>query len=138
MPPHIEQIPAELTWRIRHEVMYPEKELKDVQLEDDQDGIHFGLFDHNQLISVVSWFKKGNNVQFRKLATLNQFQGSGYGTLLMEHIIAFSKTEKADMLWCNSRQNTTGFYQRFGFNLTNKTFNKDGHDFVIMELPLYF
>jgi N-acetylglutamate synthase-like GNAT family acetyltransferase len=135
MSPHIEQIQPELTWHIRHQVLYPEKELKDIKLADDEDGIHFGLFDNNQLIGVVSWFKRGKNAQFRKLAVLNQFQKSGYGTLFMEHVIAFSKTEGAEMLWCNSRQNTADFYKRFGFNLTDNTFNKDGRDFVIMELP---
>ncbi|WP_245580838.1 GNAT family N-acetyltransferase [Daejeonella oryzae] len=132
----IEQIPAELTWAIRHEVMYPEKELKDIKLADDEDGIHFGLFDHNQLISIVSWFKRGNNAQFRKLATVKQYQGFGYATLLMEHIIEFSKSERADMLWCNSRKNVSDFYKKLGFKLTENTFNQDGYDFVIMELSL--
>ncbi|MEO8795440.1 MAG: GNAT family N-acetyltransferase [Daejeonella sp.] len=134
--PHIEQIPAELTWNLRHQVMYPEKELNDVKLENDEDGIHFGLFDHNKLIGIVSWFKLDNKAQFRKLAIVEEFQGKNYGTLLMEYIIAFSKTENAELLWCNSRVSAAGFYTKFGFKPTGNTFKKDGHDFEIMELSL--
>ncbi|WP_280115298.1 hypothetical protein [Flavobacterium fluviatile] len=32
------------TWQIRHEVMWPGKPLEFVQLDEDESGLHFGVF----------------------------------------------------------------------------------------------
>lgn len=133
---HIEQIPLELTWPIRQQVMYPGESLEKVKLKDDPEGIHFGLFDNNQLISICSWFKKDKKAQFRKFATLTQFQGSGYGTQLLKYIIQFSIRESVDILWCNARISAIEFYKKLGFTETQTRFKKNGHEFVIMQLVL--
>lgn len=129
----IEQIFPSLTWRIRHEVMYPELPLDRVKLADDFEGIHFGLYLEHQLTGVVSLFNKEDIYQFRKLAILSNAQKSGLGTQLMQHILDFCKIQKASKLWCNARLNAKEFYYKFGFRETEKTFFKDGYDFVVME-----
>lgn len=130
----IEQIFPSLTWRIRHEVMYPDLPLESVKLEEDFDGVHFGLYLDHKLTGVVSLFNKVGVYQFRKLAILSDAQKQGLGTQLMEYILDFCKIQKATKLWCNARVNAKEFYHKFGFRETNKTFFKDGYDFVIMEL----
>jgi len=134
---HIEQIQIELVLPVRHKAMYPDEHPDLAKLSDDGDGIHFGLFDHNKLISVVSWFKRNQHeAQFRKLATLKEFRNSGYGTLLMEYILNFSREEKISHLWCNARVSATHFYQMLGFKETNERFVKNGIEYVIMTIPL--
>ena len=130
----IEQIPPHLVWPIRHEVMYPELDIEDIKLTEDEQGIHLGLFQENKLISVVSLFKNQNDMQFRKFATLKDFQGKGFGSQLLNFVIQQTKTEKCNRLWCNARKSASNFYSKFGFKETSTTFFKDGHDFVIMEL----
>ncbi|MXV14190.1 GNAT family N-acetyltransferase [Pedobacter sp. HMF7056] len=132
----IQPIEAKQAWPIRHKVMYPEKDFDDIKLPLDSEGLHFGLFDHDQLISVVSYFPDGNQAQFRKFATLEEKQGSGYGGKLLQFIIDYSKSAGIKRLWCNARKNAVGFYQKYGFTETNRTFNQDGHEFVIIELGL--
>lgn len=134
--PQIEHIPPYLVWPLRHQVMYPEMSFEDVKLKNDEDGVHLGLFDHNKLISVVSLFQNGDQMQFRKFATHNDFQGMGFGSLLLEYLTGFSKEEGCKRLWCNARKIASGFYKKHGFQETSQTFFKDGHDFVIMELYL--
>lgn len=129
----IEQIFPSLTWRIRHEVTYPELPFESVKLEDDFEGIHFGLYVNHQLTGVVSLFHQGDVYQFRKLAVKTDVQKSGYGSKLMAYILDFCKIQKATKLWCNARVNAKGFYYKFGFHDTEKTFFKDGYDFVVME-----
>ncbi|ATP58843.1 GNAT family N-acetyltransferase [Pedobacter ginsengisoli] len=133
---HIEQIRTDLTWRIRHEVMYPDLPFDAIKLANDEEGIHFGLFVGNQLASVVSLFNKGNIYQFRKFATIVELQGKGYGSLLLDHIISFVKTFGAIKLWCNARVSAIPFYNKFGFIQTDKISTNNGIDFVIMELEL--
>ncbi|WP_316799914.1 GNAT family N-acetyltransferase [Pedobacter frigidisoli] len=130
----IEQIFPSLTWRIRHEVMYPDLPLDSVKLAEDFEGTHFGLYLDHKLTGVVSLFHTGDVYQFRKLAISNQVQKSGLGSMLMEYLLDYCKIQKASKLWCNARVNAKEFYYKFGFHETEKTFFKDGFDFVVMEL----
>ncbi|MEY3678182.1 MAG: hypothetical protein RI924_323 [Bacteroidota bacterium] len=132
----IEQIPAGMTWHLRQEVMYPELDLEAVKLPDDEEGTHFGLFDQNQLISVISTFQQANEMQLRKFATQTKFQGKGYGKQLFEHALDFAKSKKVHRIWMNARTNVSGLYERYGFNQTDQTYFKDGYEFVIMEIFL--
>ena len=133
---HIEQIRTDLAWRIRHEVMYPNLSYDAIKLQNDGEGIHFGLFTGNQLTAVVSLFNVGNSYQFRKFATIVDAQGKGYGSLLLNHIIDYVKTTGAEKLWCNSRVSAIGFYSKFGFIETDQHSVSNDIDFVIMELEL--
>ena len=130
----IEQIPYQATWAIRLEVMYPEQNLDFVKLENDDEGIHFGLFYEDKLTGIVSLFQNENVYQLRKLAILDNVQKMGFGSKIMEHVINFCKDKNATKLWFNARVNAKDFYKRLGFQETETKFFKDGYDFVIMEL----
>ena len=132
----IEQIHPALTWRIRHKTMYPDKPFDFVKLDNDLDGIHFGLYAGDQLTSVVSLFEEGDTCQFRKFATLPGSQGKGYGGLLLAHIINYNRKNGIKKLYCNARVGAVLFYSKYGFRQTDKTWTKNGFDFVIMELAL--
>lgn len=132
----IKQIASDLTWPIRYKVMYPEHNLDFVKLENDNEGIHFGLYYNQKLTGIVSVFNEAEIYQFRKLAILEEAQGLGLGKKLMEAIIEYCQIQKGQKLWCNARVNAKNFYKRLGFNETENVFFKDGYDFVIMELDL--
>jgi GNAT superfamily N-acetyltransferase len=133
---HIEQIRPDLTWRIRHEVMYPDAPLQQVKLDNDTDGTHFGLFLNGYLTSVVSLFNDEDIYQFRKFATLVSAQGNGYGTKLLEYIIDFVIQRGGKRICCNARLSAVSFYERFGFQKTDQYFTKDGQDFVVMAVEI--
>ncbi|MEJ7557613.1 MAG: GNAT family N-acetyltransferase [Pedobacter sp.] len=132
----IEQIRYELTWRIRHEVMYPHLPLETIKLPEDPEGIHFGLYAGDHLTSVISVFNQGNTYQFRKLATLEASQSKGYGTMLLSYVIAYVTQEGGEKIWCNARTAALRFYEKLGFKPSGDYFSKHGIDFVIMELQL--
>ena len=132
----IKEISLEQVLPVRQRVMYPEKSLEELTLDQDTKGLHIGLFKENQLISVVSVFTEDTELQFRKFATLHEYQGKGYGKQLLQYIINYSISHGINRIWCNARKNAMGFYQQFGFSETEKTFRKDGYDFVIAELFL--
>ncbi len=132
----IKQIEAKQAWPIRHKVMYPEKEFDGIKLPNDAEGLHFGLFEYDQLISVVSFFNDGDSAQFRKFATLDEKQGGGYGSKLLKFIIDYCKTSGIKKLWCNARKSALGFYKKFGFVETGKTFSDGDQNFAIIELDI--
>lgn len=129
----IQEITASETWPLRHMVMYPDYPAEYVKLENDDEGIHFGGYMGEELVSVVSLFIKGKDAQFRKLATLEKHQGKGFATQILNHIISFSKKQNCTKIWCNARANKTNFYHTFGIKETPQTYTKSGINFIIME-----
>lgn len=132
----IEQIRFELTWRIRHQTMYPDLPFANIKLNNDIDGIHFGLYAQDELTSVTSLFEIDHVYQFRKFATLCSAQGNGYGTKLLEYVISYIKKNQGKKLWCNSCLSSVSFYKRFGFIETNEYFTGNELAFVKMELKI--
>ena len=97
--------------------------------DDDKETTHFGLFKGNNLIGVASVFKVKNenfeqNKQFqlRGMAVLKEYQGFGFGNLILEEVCKFVETKNADVLWFNARENAVKFYQNFGFSTQGDSF----------------
>ncbi|TDQ25439.1 GNAT family N-acetyltransferase [Tenacibaculum caenipelagi] len=129
----IKQISSSETLQIRHKVMWPNKPIEYVKLPNDENARHFGLFINGELTSIISLFAENNVVQFRKFATLIEYQGLGYGTILLKSIIDLLEKKGIKKLWCNARVEKSKFYEKFNLKPTDKKFEKDGIDYVIME-----
>lgn len=132
----IREIQPEETWPLRHRVMWPEHPIEFVKIEEDSDGIHYGLFLAENLISVVSCFESNGEMQFRKFATSLDQQGKGWGSKLLHHILEEAKAKGTKRVWCNARLEKKGFYERFGMVDTLERFQKSGKDYTIMEISL--
>ncbi|HEY0246185.1 MAG TPA: GNAT family N-acetyltransferase [Mucilaginibacter sp.] len=129
----IEQIRPELTWRLRQKVLYPAEKLYEMEMEEDNNGYHFGAFENNQLVAVVSLFQKGDDFQFRKFAVDKGMQNKGVGRALLNYIVDFAVAEGARKIWCNARLSAIGFYAKAGFLQTGVFFAKNGFDYEIMD-----
>lgn len=129
----IREIKAEDTYPIRHEVMWPDKNIDFVKVAEDTEGVHWGLFESEKLISIVSVFYKNDEMQFRKFATLTDFQGRGHGTLLLNYVFQQAEYQGVKKIWCNARSNKAAFYARFGMLETDRRFVKEGIAYVVMK-----
>ena len=116
----IEQIAPYNTWAVRHAVLYPDQPFDLVRLD--------------RLVTVISTFTRGDEMQFRKFATLKEFQGRGYGSAMMRHVLGYARDEGIRKLWCNARTSAGPFYARFGFSASGEHFTKNGIDYVIMSV----
>lgn len=134
--PVVEQIFPSLTWRIRQVTMYPDRSLDFVKLDNDFNGIHFGVYVNHELTGVVSLFITDEVGQFRKLAILPEAQSNGLGGQLMRYLIDFCKVQKLTHLWCNARVNAKGFYIKLGFQESDQKYSASGFEYVRMELDL--
>ena len=129
----IEQIRPELTWRLRQKVLYPAQKLYEMEMDEDNEGLHFAAFKDNAIVGVVSLFQKGDDFQFRKFGVDESVQGMGIGKQLLNHITDFAVTNDGKRLWCNARLSAIGFYLKSGFKQTSKLFAKNGFDYEILE-----
>jgi phosphoribosylformimino-5-aminoimidazole carboxamide ribotide isomerase len=130
---HIEQIRPELTWRLRQQVLYPAQKLYEMELEEDEQGIHFGAFTDIALVGIISLFQQGTSFQFRKLAVLPDLQKMGIGNNLLNRVEEYAISEGGVTIWCNARVSAIGFYMKAGYAHTGKLFSKNGFDYEILE-----
>lgn len=129
----IRKISAEQTWGLRQKVMWPTKSIEYVKLQEDDQGVHYGGFIENRIISVVSVFYQDKQAQFRKFATCLQQQKHGYGTQLLQYILSEAKDMGVDTIWCHARADKVHFYQRFGLRPMGEYFERDGKKYVRMS-----
>lgn len=129
----IRAISAHQTWDIRQKSMWTSKPIGYVQLPEDDNGKHFGFYVENHLVSVISIFITGTEVQFRKFATLPNHQANGYGTSLLSYVFDEMSKKNINKIWCNARLDKTRFYEKFGMVITPTIFKRDKVNYVIME-----
>ena len=129
----IEQIRPELTWRLRQEVLYPAQKLYEMELDEDNNGIHFGAFTDDELVGIISLFQTDKSFQFRKLAISTGYQKMGIGNKLLNRVEDFAASENGTLIWCNARVSAIGFYEKAGYHHTGKLFSKNGFDYEILE-----
>jgi len=133
----IETIEPGQTYALRHAVLWPDKPLAYVQLPDDAAGQHFGAVVAGEVRAVISLFVGADGVaRFRKFATAPAWQGRGLGTALLRHTLAAARRQGAHTLWCDARQATLPFYQRFGLAPEGAVFYKDQVPYVRLSCPL--
>jgi phosphoribosylformimino-5-aminoimidazole carboxamide ribotide isomerase len=132
----IREAPIKEVWQLRHSVMYPEETPEFVKLDDDDNGLHFGLYIENNLVAVISVFERDNGIQFRKFATDVSMQGRGYGTRLLEFIMNWAVSHNKKSIWCNARRTATTMYQKFGMQPVGPGWKKYGIEFIKMEKQL--
>ncbi len=132
-PIDIREISPQDTWQLRHEVMWPEKPISYVQLEEDEQGLHFGVFDGTRIVSGDLFIYRWRRCAVQKICDACRYAGKGYGTALLQYLVNEARTYAIRRLWCNARTSKSFFYERAGFYKTDKTFEKDGMDYVVME-----
>jgi phosphoribosylformimino-5-aminoimidazole carboxamide ribotide isomerase len=132
----IRETSIEEVWHMRQTIMYPDETIDFVKLENDDKGIHLGLYADNALVSVISMFEEGDEVQFRKFATKISMQNRGYGTKLLQYVMDWAIENGKKNIWCNARLSATSMYRKFGMQPTGESWEKYGIDFIKMEKQL--
>ena len=134
--PEIWAIAPSHTYLLRHEVLWPDKPLDHVKLENDAAGYHYGAFFDDQLVAVVSLFVDGDEARFRKFATAPAYQRQGIGSALLRYTVAEARRLGARRLWCDARQDSAAFYARFGLQPEGAVFYKDSIPYLRMGMEL--
>lgn len=125
------------TYALRHQVLWPDKPLDYVKVENDDAGLHFGAFvEDDALVAVISLFVQGGEARFRKFATHPNYQRQGIGSVLLQHVMVEARRHGATHIWCDARQDSAGFYARFGLLPEGPVFYKGPIPYVRMGCEL--
>lgn len=128
----IKKITAQETFLIRNLVLRPGKQIGTCYFEGDnlEQTTHFGYYDNKKIVGVVSVFKNKNSIfkstkqyQIRGMAILEEFQGNGFGKLLVKHCEDYLIARSANIVWFNARENAVLFYEKLDYNKIGFPFN---------------
>lgn len=129
---HIAKISSQETFAVRQPVLRPGKPIESCIFPgDDLDSTaHFGVFEDENLIGVISVFKNNNDAftetnqyQIRGMAILPGHQKKGLGIKLVEEAEKYVANQNGKLLWMNAREVATGFYKKTGYQIFGNPFN---------------
>lgn len=118
---------------IRHKVLWPDKPFEFVKVDGDEEGIHFGLYADDMLVTVISLFAEGQSLRFRKFATLPEYQNRGLGKMMILKVIKYARENGFERLWCDARTDALNFYERVGFKKFSEPFFKEEIEYYKIE-----
>jgi predicted GNAT family N-acyltransferase len=124
-PWEIRRITVAAALPIRHCVLWPNKNMEECRVEDDDSGEHFGVFINETLVCVASIFMTKGIARLRKFATIEEYQNKGIGRFVLKHIMDFVEQQSASVFWCDARENAMSFYEKFGMSAQGERFFKD-------------
>lgn len=129
----IRQITAEETYPVRHAELRKGLPFKSAEMDADSQigSIHLGGFIDNKLIAVCSFFFAPyipypgyKSLQLRGMAVLEEFQGNGYGSLLIRFAEEWHMQRGVRLIWMNARTPAIPFYE-------NLKYEKQGEEFEV-------
>lgn len=151
-------IAAEDTYKLRHEVLWPNAPPQSVHLATDSASIHLGAYANEpkdglagpSLIGVITIHvskpedkstlaepsSERLQAQFRKLAVAPEWQGRGIGSKLVEQAGMVASDAEAYSLWCDARTSALPFYERLGMQTEGSSFMRKGVEYVKMRRAL--
>jgi ribosomal protein S18 acetylase RimI-like enzyme len=91
--------------------------------EGDATGMHFGLYDSNQLLGILrlDFMEIGiSQIRFMAVETSNQGKGIGENLMLFAEEISKNRGDKKIIL--HAREIALGFYEKLGYQLIEKSY----------------
>ncbi len=67
-------------------------------------------------------FATEKQFQIRYMAVDDLYRGMGVGRKIIEHIEDYAHHHHANELFLNARENATGFYEKLGYKITEKSY----------------
>lgn len=128
----VKKITTSETYTVRQEVLRKGKPIETCHFigDDATTTTHFGLFENEKLIGVVSVYKTNSilfvektQFQIRGMAVLEDFQSKGFGEQLLKAAENFCWEEKADLIWFNAREKAVSFYKKLGYEIIGDAFD---------------
>ena len=91
--------------------------------EGDATGMHFGLYDSNQLLGILRLDSMEigiSQIRFMAVDTSNQGKGIGENLMLFAEEISKNRGDKKIIL--HAREIALGFYEKLGYQLIEKSY----------------
>lgn len=120
----IKKISSAETFSVRHPVLRKGKPMESCHFEGDdlETTQHFGLYLKQEIVGIISLFKKSNpdfqeknQYQIRGMAVLEDQRKKDFGKALILYSEEQCKNQNVDLIWFNARIEASGFYEKMGY-----------------------
>jgi len=140
----IKKITASETHLVRHLVLRKGRPKESCVFEEDdlESTDHFGLFLEQEIVAIISLYKKTNPLfaeklqyQIRGMAVLENQRKKDFGKALIEYSEKWCVVKNVNLIWFNARTEAIGFYKKMGYQKTGKLFiiNDVGEHIVMFK-----
>lgn len=128
----VKKIIAAETYSVRLPVLRKGKPIESCHFEGDdlETTRHFGLYLEQELVGIISLFKKNNLIfqeknqyQIRGMAVLENHRKKDFGKALIIHCEEECNNQGVDLIWFNARIEAIGFYEKMGYQRTGTPFD---------------
>ncbi len=105
------------------------------QLESEWNQMHFGYFSHtDQLLACLVLYAINDDLlKMRQVAVLKQYQGQGYGRLLVGYSEEWGRSAGYKLLSLHARESAVPFYLALEYKITSGMFKEVGIAHFEME-----
>ena len=136
------QLAVEDTHGVRRSVLRDHRPDAGVDLPEDRlpGTVHLGVVDDSAegggaVVAVATVLPEPTDfrpgavaTRLRGMAVDHHLQGRGVGSLLLDAVVAWARSQGHQVVWANGRDSALGFYQRHGWQAV-------GDGFTSMDLP---
>jgi predicted GNAT family N-acyltransferase len=132
MMPDIKIIQAEdpalikQVFAIRTEVFVHEQKCLPSEEFDELDAVaqHYLLFENELAVATGRFRKTDKGIKIERIATLNQYRGKGYATVLINHLmeVAQDNYEDVQQFYLHAQVSVKPLYEKLGFTAYGNTF----------------
>ncbi len=110
------------------------------ELDTEKDSFHIGLFDEkNKIIGILILkpiHEEEKELKMRQVAIDNEYQGKGFGKILVQFAEKLAQEKKYTLITLHSRQTAIEFYTKLNYTIESETFKEIGIPHVIMKKNL--
>jgi GNAT superfamily N-acetyltransferase len=125
----VRRVNSEVLRGVRHKVLWPHLEnskLAIIDIDNSKHAIHLAAFFNGNVVGVASLFNQKcerfpglfSSFKVRRLramGVLDDMRGGGVGALMIHKAIEELKGEGVNVVWCDAREVSWGFYELQGF-----------------------
>jgi predicted GNAT family N-acyltransferase len=111
---------------IRTEVFVHEQKCLPSEEFDELDAVaqHYLLFENELAVATGRFRKTDKGIKIERIATLSQYRGKGYATVLINHLMAVAQNTFKDVhhFYLHAQVSVKPLYQKLGFTAYENTF----------------
>ena len=132
MMPNLKIIQAEdpvlikQVFAIRTEVFVHEQKCLPSEEFDELDAVaqHYLLFENELAVATGRFRKTDKGIKIERIATLSQYRGKGYATVLINHLMAVAQNTFEDVrhFYLHAQVSVKPLYEKLGFTAYGNTF----------------
>ena len=124
------------TYRIRRRVFIDELHVTETDEFDgyDDESIHVIASFRNKSIGCARIRITNDGTKLERVAILPGHRQKGFGTKLMEFLLAYCRQQGLSQLYLHAQIDARGFYEKFGFEPYGERFMEAGLEHIAMKL----